>query len=395
MSGSAINMEYCQIRHAYAGVTAESPASFSLDHCLIESAHLAGVFIDGGSATPYVQNTAITNCGQFGILCQHSSLSAWTLGISGNDYGIQYIAEAGQFLDIFWCVISGPGSNSYYGIFAEGYEGERPQVTIQSCYVSGFGQGGIYIDGVTSGSYLYDISVTQTGIYGIYFSDCFASIPIVPSIWQANFMVQNTYGLWIANGGSATVRRTKFLENLSEGVHVADGGWVDLGEDEQGQHGENAFYIGEECLYHVYNENELEVQALYNFWDPRVEDLFNNAKYEPWLNEDPLPNPRREVPDSHPFISNDFELAEAFPNPFNPTATIRFSLASPKEVNVDIYNLLGQKVRCLYSGQAAGGVKSLIWDGENDIGQKVAAGLYLVQLRTAEGRRTIKVTVLK
>jgi hypothetical protein len=387
MAGSAINLNYCQVKHAYGGLFAGSPASLSVVNCLFEDNYMAGLYLDGTYNNAEITGTTIQDCGTYGIYGKLGYLYAGQDVIIGNRYGIYYLGDAAVTIEE--CQVSATGVSSYYGIYAEGYEEDRPEIHITQCDISNFQQGGIYLDGLYEGSDIADITESDAGMYGIYLSDCSAGLGVVSG--EANRIASSTYGLWADKDGAISVRRTKFENNGVENVHIAEGGWAEMGTEED--YGENSFFFPEEAQYYVYNENEDYIYAQYNFWELVDEEYFYNVIYDPWLEEDPLP--RREGPIGPAVLAADFELAEAFPNPFNPTATIRFSLASPKEVNVDIYNLLGQKVRRLYSGQAAGGTTSLIWDGENDIGQKVAASLYLVQLRTAESRRAIKVTVLK
>ena len=65
-----------------------------------------------------------------------------------------------------------------------------------------------------------------------------------------------------------------------------------------------------------------------------------------------------------------FELAQNFPNPFNPTTDITFSIDRTANVDLSIYNMLGQKVRTLTSGSKVAGTHVLRWDGRDDAGSK-------------------------
>ena len=85
-----------------------------------------------------------------------------------------------------------------------------------------------------------------------------------------------------------------------------------------------------------------------------------------------------------------FALQGNYPNPFNPTTTIGFTLAEPGAVCLTIYSATGQAVRQLINGQMAPGRHSLVWDGRDDAGNPVAAGMYVSCLvagvQTATGR---------
>ena len=76
-----------------------------------------------------------------------------------------------------------------------------------------------------------------------------------------------------------------------------------------------------------------------------------------------------------------FALEQNFPNPFNPTTTIRFFLPEASDISLKIYNSLGQVVRELSTGNLEAGQHSVIWDGTNRQGSKVASGLYIYQLQ--------------
>jgi uncharacterized delta-60 repeat protein len=82
--------------------------------------------------------------------------------------------------------------------------------------------------------------------------------------------------------------------------------------------------------------------------------------------------------------TSDFLLEQNYPNPFNPSTTISFRLSTFSEVRLEIYNLLGQKVRTLVNESKAAGVHTVKWDGANDTGQPAASGVYLYRLVVGE-----------
>ena len=76
-----------------------------------------------------------------------------------------------------------------------------------------------------------------------------------------------------------------------------------------------------------------------------------------------------------------FALLGNYPNPFNPTTTIEFSLHETGFAELTIYNLAGQKIRELVSGTMSKGVHSVVWNGLDDSGFTVSNGVYLTRLR--------------
>ena len=91
----------------------------------------------------------------------------------------------------------------------------------------------------------------------------------------------------------------------------------------------------------------------------------------------------------------EFALHENYPNPFNPTTTLRFDLPELSDVTLTIYNMLGQKVRTFNYQNTSAGYHSVTWDATNDLGQQVGAGVYLYQLQTKDFVKTRKMVLLK
>jgi hypothetical protein len=95
----------------------------------------------------------------------------------------------------------------------------------------------------------------------------------------------------------------------------------------------------------------------------------------------------------------DFALEQNYPNPFSlapdlAMTQIRFALPQPAIITVHIYNALGQSVRALFEGAKPAGVHQLVWDGRNDHGQRVSAGLYWLRLESAAFVATRKMVVV-
>ena len=80
-----------------------------------------------------------------------------------------------------------------------------------------------------------------------------------------------------------------------------------------------------------------------------------------------------------------FALGANYPNPFNPVTTIPLIVpAGAGDVELAIYNVLGQPVRQVWNGALAAGEHRLGWDGRDAQGQPVAAGVYLYRLQVGE-----------
>lgn len=98
--------------------------------------------------------------------------------------------------------------------------------------------------------------------------------------------------------------------------------------------------------------------------------------------------------ESSPALEN--KLFPNYPNPFNPTTTISFSLKEmDEEITLAIYNTRGQKIKTLYHGLPNSATMSLNWDGKDESGNSVSSGIYLYRLRSASFSDTRKMLLSK
>jgi hypothetical protein len=91
----------------------------------------------------------------------------------------------------------------------------------------------------------------------------------------------------------------------------------------------------------------------------------------------------------------EFQLSNNYPNPFNPTTVIGYTIASDCNVKLVVYNVLGQKVRTLVDCRQEAGHKKVIWDGNNDHGVEVASGIYFYRLEAEEFSDAKKMIIIK
>jgi len=84
-------------------------------------------------------------------------------------------------------------------------------------------------------------------------------------------------------------------------------------------------------------------------------------------------------------LPESFALYQNYPNPFNPTTTITFDIPEASRVTVDIYNLMGQKVRTLSSGELSAGRYKAVWSATNDQGLSVTSGVYFYRITAIDG----------
>ena len=94
-------------------------------------------------------------------------------------------------------------------------------------------------------------------------------------------------------------------------------------------------------------------------------------------------------------IPSSFALHDNYPNPFNPKTQIRFNLPQRNDVNITIYNMLGQKVKVFSMINTPAGTHSITWNAANQNGQPLSAGVYLYQMISKDFVQTRKMVLLK
>ena len=94
-------------------------------------------------------------------------------------------------------------------------------------------------------------------------------------------------------------------------------------------------------------------------------------------------------------IPGTFALKDNYPNPFNPSTTIRFDLPTDAMVNIIIYDITGREVARPLSTRKNAGYHSAVWNSKNFNGESVSAGIYFYQIQTKEFVRSKKMLLLK
>ncbi len=89
-----------------------------------------------------------------------------------------------------------------------------------------------------------------------------------------------------------------------------------------------------------------------------------------------------------------YALDQNFPNPFNGATAIRYALPAAGEVDLAVFNLLGHRVARLDTGYQAAGAHEAAWDGLDEEGQSLAAGVYFYRLRYRDQLTVRKLVLL-
>jgi len=90
-----------------------------------------------------------------------------------------------------------------------------------------------------------------------------------------------------------------------------------------------------------------------------------------------------------------FELGQNFPNPFNPTTTIEYTVPARANVEIAIYNILGQKVATVINDMHEAGSHRATWNGRDASGKTVASGVYFYSLKSGSFEQVKKMMLMK
>jgi lysophospholipase L1-like esterase len=94
-------------------------------------------------------------------------------------------------------------------------------------------------------------------------------------------------------------------------------------------------------------------------------------------------------------IPDQYELMQNYPNPFNPSTQISFQLPKNIHATLKIYNVMGQEIRTLVDNVKVTGFHTILWDGQDDNGQRVPSGIYFYCLRTKDFKETKRMLLVR
>lgn len=96
-----------------------------------------------------------------------------------------------------------------------------------------------------------------------------------------------------------------------------------------------------------------------------------------------------------PVLPETYSIDQNNPNPFNPTTSINFALPTAAKTKIEVFNILGQKVRTLVDEYLTAGNKRVEWDGTDERGSAVASGIYLYKMTANDFTETKKMLLMK
>jgi len=298
-----------------------------------------------------------------------------SLSGSGYIYGIEFLCGIpldscviqGNVLD--GGVTTGPDSCYWdYGIFLASLHGPG-HVAVRRNFINSFSQAGILVN--------------ESGVPVTIENNCVRSGTSNPDWWALAGLEFDSDAL-----GAAIVRDNVIFQNCY-------GVWAETIVPPV--LGDTALFEGRNNLYsntiYVRNSSPSTLKAEMCWWggQPDPAKFIGSVDYDPWLAQAPA-----SVTDGSDGDRPIYALGPSHPNPTVDEGTrIRFSVAEPCMVQVEIFNILGQRVQVLQSGLVTAGWHEVQWGGLNEAGEKVAAGVYFCRLETPQFRSTRKVVVLR
>ena len=94
-------------------------------------------------------------------------------------------------------------------------------------------------------------------------------------------------------------------------------------------------------------------------------------------------------------LPGEFALQGNYPNPFNPSTTIKYEIATDSQVSLVIYDVKGEIIQTLVSGRQSAGWYDISWNGQTSDGYTVSTGIYFARLVAGDHDQVIKMLYLK
>ena len=132
------------------------------------------------------------------------------------------------------------------------------------------------------------------------------------------------------------------------------------------------------------NHSIIKLQGTFEIVSARVADMDANSI-----------TPLIKQSDKLTLLPEEFTLSQNYPNPFNPATMIKFSIPVNTDVNLEIFNVLGQRVVTLVDQPLEAGVYEIEWDSKGGSGQDVASGVYFYRIKTDNYTEAKKMVLLK
>lgn len=330
-------------------------------------------------------------------------------------YGVKVASDNAVIKDCRFTSIE-PG----YGIFVDGADCEiesdslweveygiycyNASPTLEGVKVTERGHDGIAVEGVGSEPiYLHNVSITGTYTNSMLYAGS-TNMLIENCSFISSDAERTPTGIVGSITDSMKIRDTKIEEFSREGFYfyLCQGARWDLGVDslDPGGNTITTSYGDDKWFYMTGSVYTDDIEAQCNYWGdcPPDHNLFDTSPRGVDYDNCLASAPKRVVSghdETKAGLPISFDISQNYPNPFNPTTLIEYSVPVSSPVKLEIYNVLGQKVRTLVDQFEVAGRYRVSWDGTNQANQDVASGVYLYKLTAGTQTITKKMLMLK
>jgi parallel beta-helix repeat protein len=384
--GSVFEMQYCQIEYATRAIDVVD-ADVVLNHCLIRRTSEVAIDLFGSNST-------IENC----VISENRQRTV-TMTVNSSPIIRNCLFTENNYENV-----------SPYTIISIGLQGTNSPQIINNHIVGGYAKsGGISI--WNSSNALIAGNIIENCGYGILCYSANANPQIINNIIRNNNINPDTtlWGFGIAsNGSNAPVIAGNEISGHFYGVAIVNGGQPNLGNlnnTDTTDDGRNYFLgngIGNR-RYELFNNNPMPIFAENNWWGTADPDSIEDRIVHK------ADNDSYGLVDFQPFLSNltgisgaessqipeQPLLVSAYPNPFNPTTTLQYTLARASYVRIEIYNIAGQRITTLLQQPQPAGIHRLRWNGTNQFGNTVNSGVYFYRIITNQTTKSGKLFLIK
>jgi len=429
-AGGTLDLDYCQVKHAYKGIWAESDRNdpdstltVKINHSEFDDIDVCGIEFNTHHGSDLdVLNSTIKDCGTYGIrvisgmatikdndfLDPSPYMYACLFGGDVN-YTIGGVVENNTFeSSSYWALTLSTLNHSDVG---EGvFEARFNEFELS---ISSDIHGAIQAYNCHDEIELHRNRICNSGVprhgYGILNFSTPAIITGNRSLVKDSSEIKGwmyglaCYGMYSGDPGYPTVREVAFTElNDDYDVWVDSDSDCDLGTGQSWGYNYLYAYHHVENTWTVYNTNPSQtVSAIKNYWDvdppPMTYGLVDASMP---LDSSPFASgrgggfefERRAVNDPIPQVAN---LEQNYPNPFNLETQIQFSLQKSSRVSISVYNILGQRIRDVIDDDLPAGNHQVSWDGRDNYGAMVATGIYFYHIEADDLVETKKMMLVK
>jgi hypothetical protein len=377
---------------SWQGIIAFQDSRISLRNCIIEDGYYGVMAYDGEGSIINIDNCQLRNIGSIGgMFYDVDSLSVDSNSFVNCGYISMDLYKADS-ASITNNTIIGP---NLIGIRIERSDGSSTTPTlVQGNYLRDF-----YSEDTLEGSvgiYIKESAYTQVLNNTVNFYDQVGiKLDYCDAILDHNIISDvNIAGIEFYNYSNPGHIRFNKIDHCEIGLVFNGNSHPFMGAIEpESAWGNNSIYKIDK--YHVVNLNSdtTHISAIYNWWGEELIPIIDGqyVDWKPALEYNPLGKKGFLLST----LPTKYDLHQNYPNPFNTATIIKFDIVDHAQVKLDIYNILGQKVKSLINRPYSAGFHSIIWNGNNELGERVSSGVYIYTINAGEYHQARKMTILK